>query len=959
MNQTVNYTASTQEISHFFTSMENAFEQNFVDWDEEEQEKNTKEALKACAGMFEALLATPSPVEFPAASPAASPATSPTAAAVPKKEKVVEKAVSLLKAVAFNLFEQTPDEEQFNATVGEVSIVVQRVNSNDNPKGTATQVVIANSKASLEFPKTFCADCLVAFAEIGYELAKEVYDNHEEENDQNVGHRRILRLISRVFEITFAERGVPGQRRRTLQEDDFSELTECSPFQFTIPIEGNLNFSNHDGADEDSVAASHYLPVCQFWDTENSTWSQSGCWVSSFTETTVTCACTHLTSFSGSADDFIPSANVKALWTWRSLNLDNLMEHPTVFLSILGVLCLFISICLTTPDKHNKPMLAFEDSIFESYKNRRFVGRHTSLELTEIKYLDSILPTNSKMMIGMGIRKVFRGAIYAMVKLQMALFILYLRNEHALLSVFQRSAGTNYTKRQRISCFFVYLCTLMAVSAVFYGVNQQGVSIITASAIMSVVAVVPGKVFKKFFSKSKPKEIKSRKITQMIFHLKPDLELIESSRSQTYKKVLDMVSNKEEEIKWETLRRFQSNYNAEQSAKAAAGRGEIDWNQMTLMNRIRNRLLDQTFPYPHFMKKITWTLLSGWCLAMIVIALHYGIQFDLLYEMVEDKAVPDCWENNFREKLNNRFTEIYIENKQNSAATDYGWDYLTDSRAWLISLCGSLAFSTFLWQPITIWLMTWMKLWAFSHNLKLDSGPSNMCHLMAIVCCCRCCGCLHAMKRRQEKKEKKRNNQHFGDAVESETGIRDLSQPIQRRDGVVTATVSEIDKFRITDIADRPLDVYQFYGSRELLVNDVDTDIFVQHFPIDDEKEGNDFSKAHGEKHDQKEIKPLNTVSEEQDEEFSDEAPEVSWSTREEEEDEKTEKMDERDISDKNIAEVERKQEEANDASKDENQEMAKQGDRWKAKPHRTRHISRQKWETDQSLESVLESMNH
>ena len=175
----------------------------------------------------------------------------------------------------------------------------------------------------------------------------------------------------------------------------------------------------------------------------------------------------------------------------------------------------------------------------------------------------------------------------------------------------------------------------------------------------------------------------------------------------------------------------------------------------------------------------------------------------------------------------------------------------------------------------------------------------------------------------------------------------------------MTATASEIDKFRIPDISDRPLDVYQFYGSRELLVNDVDTDIFVQHFPIDDEKEANDFSKAHGEKHDQKEIKPLNAVSEEQDEELSDEASEVAWSTREEEEKEKTEKMDERDISDKNIAEVERTHEGADDASKDENQEMAKQDDRWKAKPHRTRHISHQKNETDQSLELVLESMNH
>ncbi len=54
--------------------------------------------------------------------------------------------------------------------------------------------------------------------------------------------------------------------------------------------------------------------------------------------------------------------------------------------------------------------------------------------------------------------------------LQLKLYKIYLYDIHSLLSVFQHSEGTNFSKRQRLGAFFLYLCTIMVSSAAFYGV---------------------------------------------------------------------------------------------------------------------------------------------------------------------------------------------------------------------------------------------------------------------------------------------------------------------------------------------------------------------------------------------------------------------------------------------------------------------------------------------------------
>ena len=77
---------------------------------------------------------------------------------------------------------------------------------------------------------------------------------------------------------------------------------------------------------------------------------------------------------------------------------------------------------------------------------------------------------------------------------------------HTLLFVFKRYSGTNLSGRQRLALFFMYLCTLMVATAMFYGQEQSSiVQDITASLITSLVGTMPQAVIKIFFLKARPR----------------------------------------------------------------------------------------------------------------------------------------------------------------------------------------------------------------------------------------------------------------------------------------------------------------------------------------------------------------------------------------------------------------------------------------------------------------------
>merc|ERR1712154_271955 len=65
-------------------------------------------------------------------------------------------------------------------------------------------------------------------------------------------------------------------------------------------------------------------PSCTFWDTVNEEWDGSGCFVHDFDSDSVTCACTHLTTFRLSSEQFDPKVQTLSAddWSFRKRVLD-------------------------------------------------------------------------------------------------------------------------------------------------------------------------------------------------------------------------------------------------------------------------------------------------------------------------------------------------------------------------------------------------------------------------------------------------------------------------------------------------------------------------------------------------------------------------------------------------------------------------------------------------------------
>ena len=292
-----------------------------------------------------------------------------------------------------------------------------------------------------------------------------------------------------------------------LQDSSYEyETGNCEPYLISLDIT-NTTILDYDNTNY-SLDVNSSFPFCGFWDTDNSTWIDHGCYVYSYNSSNVICACTHLTSFQLSAKDFVPKANLLTVHTFREVTIENLLKYPTTWIVIVSLFIIFVSICIINPknEKQNKlSIIAYEDIIFQDFKNSMMksdvIGK-------EIKYIDDLLP--NKEYLGEGILKLFgdnREDKRSLCRLHYHLYKIYLRNDHTLLSMFQRTAGTNFSTKQRIACFYMYLVSIIAATAVFYGVEHKVTQDITASFFTSLFAKLPVFLIKKFFKDSKPKPI--------------------------------------------------------------------------------------------------------------------------------------------------------------------------------------------------------------------------------------------------------------------------------------------------------------------------------------------------------------------------------------------------------------------------------------------------------------------
>ena len=156
--------------------------------------------------------------------------------------------------------------------------------------------VIGFRSRSIELPSSFLTkqdgifDCAMVASSTNNFIPKR--GRNEGRNQRSEGI-----LTANVYGDTSRRR----RRRRRLTETVEHNATECIPYFITMSLTNassfNLSMTLENSSD---------FPSCDFWNTGDSYWSGAGCFVYDITNDSVICGCTHLTTFSCSADEVWP-----------------------------------------------------------------------------------------------------------------------------------------------------------------------------------------------------------------------------------------------------------------------------------------------------------------------------------------------------------------------------------------------------------------------------------------------------------------------------------------------------------------------------------------------------------------------------------------------------------------------------------------------------------------------------
>lgn len=154
----------------------------------------------------------------------------------------------------------------------------------------------------------------------------------------------------------------------------------------------------------------------------------------------------HLRSFRADKSSLSPQINVISNDDFRAINSETIIRYPGPFLTVLSLLVCFSLVQYMLPKKEHKPLLAIPD-IFKKDIRQALVNRSGWVQAMKI-YRDDSLPVMTK---------IWRT------------FLVYMKDYHTILSVFASNEHTNFSNRQRVACCFMYLITIIAISALFYG----------------------------------------------------------------------------------------------------------------------------------------------------------------------------------------------------------------------------------------------------------------------------------------------------------------------------------------------------------------------------------------------------------------------------------------------------------------------------------------------------------
>lgn len=195
-----------------------------------------------------------------------------------------------------------------------------------------------------------------------------------------------------------------------------------------------------------------------------------------------------------------------------------------------------------------------------------------------------------------------------------------------------------------------------------------------------------------------------------------------------------------------------------------------------------------------------------------------------------------CWNRSVYLEIEDTLSRQWFESESASwnalNAGSYGG---SDSVSWIISVFQALAASLILWQPLTIAFATWIKLWMFTWNLRMDIGPSN---LMALYK--RCCGhdppieelSCESPSESTTKRPRKSRKRQTRTEKELDGAVRRLTKIMNRISESHTEPMTSWTEHRsgVMQNQHRPLDVMSFLTNQQWIIDDMTRDIHLERY---------------------------------------------------------------------------------------------------------------------------------
>ena len=139
-----------------------------------------------------------------------------------------------------------------------------------------------------------------------------------------------------------------------------------------------------------------------------------------------------MTSFSTFAETFTPNVRTITTEDIKDVNLDTLQEEPIPTYVCMGLIFLGVSLCVLMPKKSTRPILAMAEVLPKGVQRKDILA-------------------NSELGQEMGIMESDANTCLKLLRL----WRVKLRNDHALLAMYFRDAGTNHSTKQRVMMFIM------------------------------------------------------------------------------------------------------------------------------------------------------------------------------------------------------------------------------------------------------------------------------------------------------------------------------------------------------------------------------------------------------------------------------------------------------------------------------------------------------------------------